>query len=443
MTRSENPTHSPGTRWVRLLPVWVALPCALFYSFALSTHCRLDRIGICVDPYWMDHYLHDYAQGFARRGLTGEIARRVLGAPLSIVGLNVASFLAVLGTLWLLGAALWPHLSRPARVVVLAILATSPVASLFFETLGDPLQGLILIHLLAFPWVLRMRRIPARVVLMAGLILFGALIHEASLFLISPALVLAITGLPARGRDGWRILLMLAVVPLMVTAGLVALLPDAGRVQADASAPAAVNELTGSSYVYAGSLASSYAKLLTGEKERYFGSVRNVIKASLKPIQVSWVPCWAFMLISGCAQARRFRTALLKSWGLLMAASLPLYVIGHDWGRFTIYTLVLSVYTACLLTSGESDPAHHAEPVQAEGHPSPGPDPTLLRAFIAFGMMSIAYPVWDLYRINGMPTFNALALTVILLVAALVALVRHRGSDLWAALKSLAGFAEG
>jgi len=423
-----NSPRDPGLTAARIWPAWLLLPCALLFSFFLGTHCRPQNGGICIDPYWIDHYLSDYSQGMARRGLLGELHRRVLGGPLDILGLNVAAGLAVISLIWILGASLRRRLDTSAATFALAALATSPLLSLFYETMGDPLHWLMLLQLLVLPLILRARGMAVKILILAASALLGALVHEASIFLVAPVALLAAAGLPGNRRAFVATLLMMLAVPALGAGALMAALPRPPQAAGaeGMEKPEAVNPLSGDRYVYKGSLTSSYATLLEQEEGRYFGSLRGTVNLFLKPLRVFWVPFWGFILISCCAGTREFRQALLKCWMLVSAASLPLYVIGHDWGRFAIYSFALGTYCACLLAPS---PMEGATEIRASAR---------LKALLAFGMIGLAYPITRTYRINGMPLDNARPLALVLVVSGCFILARIPRPALRAALRRLA-----
>jgi hypothetical protein len=83
----------------------------------------------------------------------------------------------------------------------------------------------------------------------------------------------------------------------------------------------------------------SFGALLREELLFYFGSVKGVIYFFLKIFRVTFWPILFLFVAFVFLKDRKS----LKIFIILLLISSPLYVIAHDWGRFAIYTLFLSL----------------------------------------------------------------------------------------------------
>lgn len=384
---------------------------SLFYSFWLSNHCRFKNPTICVDGYWLDHWLVNYSQGLTRRGLLGEIIKQLLGSELNIVVINLLCFVTILIIFLVIFSNLYQRINSNHGKVgiffVVAVLAATPLTSVFFETLGDPLHLILLSYLIIIPIIISMESRLWRIFLTFVTVFISALIHEASLFLFMPAYLLAMQKDSSilRYKKSFTIFLLF-LIPVVVILLTSSSMSDT-KFQLLRESIRAVNPITGKIYQPDIVLKQSFLELLKLEAELYFSSYKSTFFFVVKPITTLWVPLCSFFVISRATKDRIFNTYFLKTWLFLMLCSFPLYVIAHDWGRFAIYSFWIAFYFASILTytrinqkvgSFDMTKDYPAKSLYADSY---------IMALII--LIFTVQPVWIEYRIIGIPEQSFIA----------------------------------
>jgi len=201
------PQRTLSLRTANLLLVG-ALCAGLFRGFHTSA---LHGGGLFVDPYWGQYYLLNFKDGFHHRALVGSVLRTVFPHGVSMLVVNamaIAALLTIAVTLF--------HAVRKAagtsaiKVAAGAILLSSGVASVLVETLGDLLQICFAIAACAFLLCLRVRSTAVAATIAIAAAIACVWIHEASLLLLTPVLLLAVT----RGRVRWPGIAVAALVTI-------------------------------------------------------------------------------------------------------------------------------------------------------------------------------------------------------------------------------------
>lgn len=358
------------------LPPW-GLGAALLVM-NLSGVIKCSTPSYCVADYWYHFWLVGYSDGLLRRAALGELFPRIVGDPVDALTLSVTAIVVVVSMLVLTGTRYLRSHGHRAPVVFVLVFA-GPLPALCFEVLGDPLQAALLLALL---FVLVQPRIPrplrgASVLLVATMVL---LVHEAAAFLIVPFLYAAHCQLEGRS-------------PHLVTAGALACVAASVAVAAgfaqSLEGSGAGLLLRDESVVHAPPHGlPSFVALLQDELTTRLGSLRAVVRTlGLFPR----VALWPVAVVVTCFILAR-DTALPRNFGLLSAASLPLYVIAHDWGRFSVYTLML----ALALSSVGSAPPPASNPLRAL------PAAALQRLLVSAGVVLVATRAHAQYRVNGL-----------------------------------------
>ena len=231
-------TRRPGPRCV--LALFLGGAVALQLAQGLTYQRR-------ITPYKASYWLVTYEQGFVRRGLAGELLRRVAGTSPSIVTIEVVQYLltAILFVaLCLVVRALWRR-NDPVLDVAAVVLCCSPFVFDFvvFQRRPDQVGYLVVLAIGFMLW-----RRPASGTAIAAL---GGLLLAAAV-LVSDSAFLACTG--------WAVLL------LVLTPGqTIRSLRTLGRV-AMLSAPPAVAALVSAT---AGRLDANHVQALAATASRY------------------------------------------------------------------------------------------------------------------------------------------------------------------------------
>ena len=368
--------------------------------------------------YMLDIWMLTYQGGFRRRALLGSLVRAVAGHevpwwPLQLILLLVT--IALLACIALSLLSLSRSLDQGRLVLLLA--AASPVFSVFFEHIGDPLQ-ICLLLVLATLWLVRWlgerRRLIGAVVLAS--IGLSACIHEASLFLTAPA-YLVLLARPAIQGYRRRYGLMLIVLALVVALYLAVFHVDPSAAEAGASNSLQyVNNYAGKVYSYSGSLDRPFFSYVWAEYESHFSSWQALLGLPLRVFRVALVPMAFLGLISYRLPSLIQQRLLVQVWMALAVTSFPLYVIAHDWGRFAIHTLVVTLFVGWFLLGVVAAPA---EPLLAEAEAEADAEAEAGRESQPRGeligwslmvMVFVAYPISTSYRISGIPEKPAAAL---------------------------------
>jgi hypothetical protein len=294
-----------------------------------------------VAPYWVSFFLSNYQDGFHRRALMGTLCRILFPAGVSILLINLFAFAVLLAVIALLLRALCrlshPEPSPRARLFFFALCASTLTAA-FYETLGDLLQ-LTLVLLCAVSVFLRrsIRGEHLKLLACLAVIVLSFLLHEASIFLLAPALPFFLKQRP-RPRD--------FVLPLCLAAALTALsvywsahsLPhptyfaDLGQHRTQPATTAAAPALHWE-------LAAEYrAYFATPAARLYFAGrfPRILALAFAYLIALShWLP-------------RRTLQRTVYALASVLLVSMPLWCIAIDWGRFLTCAVFLALFSSTL-----------------------------------------------------------------------------------------------
>jgi hypothetical protein len=310
--------------------------CGAVFGLLRAANC--DDATLCVEVYWIESYLLDYSDGLRSRALLGAIAHALSPGRLDIVGLNAASLAISLASVLLLIGYLH-HKSRDDwDRATIAVIAASPHAALFFEALGDALNACALVTIAVLVFGRGLKGAPRWA--LAGLaMLVAVLIHEAAIFLVLPALVLYALDVQ---RPGIRTLaaVALAAAPFLILAlavGSVRELPDVGyrayNPLNDTFAPRFFEKYGVEAY-------PSYTTLLIEEWSGFLGSPHRLV---VQAVRNWYVPLLTVVLIVGVMLRGRERESFLIRWAFLTVCAGPLFIVAHDWGRFTTHILWMTL----------------------------------------------------------------------------------------------------
>jgi len=306
----------------------------------LRTGACSSRPTLCVHPYWLEGWLLDYSQGFHRRGLLGALTRLVWPGPVDIVGVNALALSVGVGLVASLAALLHRSAATPWGRPAVAVLLATPVCALLFEVLGDSLE---IVLALFVGLALALRGTEARALRLAACAAFALVavaIHEAAIFLFVPAAVLLATR-PARPGLASYVRYAAVAAPLLAVTML-----DAGPLRVDRDLRV-VNSFTGAEVPrMADEPYPSFTTLLREELATATASPKAALEFATHVPRTWFVPCLALLLVSFALWRDARALVLWRGWLYLTVCSLPLYAIGHDWGRFSVLTFWIAVVTA-------------------------------------------------------------------------------------------------
>ncbi len=340
--------------------------------------------GGLLDTYWAQYYLLNYRDGFHHRAVIGSLLRAISPNGISVFVIDAIAIAALAVMVGMLLQIIRRALSTdasPLRIAAASILLSSCMLSVLVETLGDLLQICFVLVAAAFVLCLRL---PSRAVAAAVAVVTTILclqIHEASLLLLAPALLFAVT----RGK--------VRLPAVVLTALLIAVLFGWNALQNNAH-----GHLTyvGRTFPHHGIMQATdevnkgFRELRQEERRVFFAS--NKLRA-LWVVRFGGVFLPAFAAVLSLAYLlprARFRN-YVALFTTLFAISLPVYAVAHDWPRFLSLTFLLAFVA-------EDQLFRHALTVQSP---------------LAGAFMRMA----DRMRVYAVPVSTVIALTLLLLLA--------------------------
>ena len=354
-------------------PLWLALiPTGYLLSFAYgnwlnSTHCisasafdylrkafglanTIEYIDyweartLCIDPYWVNQWLKNYSAGLVKRGFLGTSLEILSPGAINMVVLNIACVLIPIAILVLMAMVIRRQTRRPWPLIAafIAIIALSPFGKVLGETTGDPLQVVCLVTFIGLTILTgQSYRLDERITscALAAIYLINILIYEGSFLLLLPMLAIS------RGR----IARLISLAGIGLGAALIwqfsgAESPEMGHLIS--SSYSGYNPITGYSiqYIHHQSLAASASFFFNVKQEfsKYiedpYGSIRWIGTAAV--MSCFFMLSFANVFFNPQTQSHyRF----IKNWLAISLCGLPFFLITHDWFRYGIITIILSI----------------------------------------------------------------------------------------------------
>ena len=358
-----------------------------FYNSSLSIHCG-QNLG-CIDPYWAQFWTISYLDGYERRFLLGVIINLIYGNTVSYTSLNMLAFIISISTLSLIYFYYFKkYILNRLWIFCLLILLTGHTTTLFFEVLGDPLKVCFLIFLL---YLFISKNLNKYYSLILGIFLFVVtmFIHEASIFLFYPALYL-IFHFSFKIIPNFKYL----ILSIIIIAPLYAILFND---QIVVNHTLGILTSDGTIFVADKLALPSFAELLNQELKYYFSSLFGIILFLFKILRATFWPIFIVYLFTNLLEDKN----LFKVFICLLSLSSPLYIIAHDWGRFEIYTLLLSL---CLsrLQGNQNIGFSFNFLTKIENALSCFP----IQPFYLLGFLPFLYIATPIYRISGLSIIN-------------------------------------
>ena len=327
---------------------WLIAASVFLIEFLLTAHNQVFGLH-GPDTYWALHWTRDYSHGFVRRALLGQM--------LHWVHLDNTNYLVILVLSWAISLLLLILIVQSVRRLsaglcpyerisfAVALLLCPLMGGIVIGSTGDPLQLILAIYLLLLRFVIEPARQP--VATGAVFVLFGvaaSLIHEASLFFIAPALVVAAFVL-FRNRTARAALIgyLLGATPVIVAI----VLTNSQLISQDyvfqlhfhstiVSTPGSQG-FESFSVLFHEENADRFGRGLRG----YLAMGTNAVGDSLLPVFFASLIFTVFFSPKDSTPATRRR--VLFTFLLPFLLSTPLYVIAHDWGRFLAYAFIPAV----------------------------------------------------------------------------------------------------
>jgi hypothetical protein len=299
-----------------------------------------------------------YGNGFTRRGLLGSLLR--------MVHLDNGSYLLIAACGWLITLALFLlvartllHLLAPlepmTRSVLLIVLLLSPVTTgILVQTTGDPIQLILLAYITLTLFIFKIGR--GVILPFLVLSLFGAasvLIHEASVFFVAPPLLL-VSLFFRRSRVDHAALVgyIFGAVPAML---MVIYFTQNHAMPAVAPMHLGATPMISHSKMELG----TFSSLLAEENAaRFHSGIRGYLLTARDAVGALLLPLFFVFLMSRLSHRRYLFTFLIS---LLISA--PLWMIAHDWGRFSSCLFILTLVGLPSNTSESTLPQAGLTPV--------------------------------------------------------------------------------
>jgi len=325
--------------WPGSLLMLLAAVIQFFRAGSLGLECWVPgrSLTFCVDQYWVNQLLKNYAGGFTKRGFSGELLRHLFPSGVDLIGLNVFALLLFMALALLLYAVVRTLLGRSGwpPLLISLLLMFAPFGKSLAETALDPLQ---LCLLLVASVLLTPAQSRARDAVVLVSFVLASLIYEGCALLLLPV------GFWLMRATPWRWL------PLALAAALLLVFqqPDAPSVgQAAREALVAVNPLTGEQLRYrdGGGLAASVSFSFNVKQEfsRYLSdSPRETLSRMARSLGAVLV--YGIALLTAMAERRPAERSLgIRVWLLWVPVALPFVLITHDWLRYGVILLLLAM----------------------------------------------------------------------------------------------------
>ena len=365
--------------------------CLLFLGFLLAIfnisqvlYCQ-QKLG-CINEYWAQFWLTSFDDGYSRRAFLGQLMRQLIGVEIPYQYINVLGFLSAALILGFLLVWYFRQYLKERWVIPCAMLMSGPSATLLFEVLADPLQ-ICFIVLLPFLFIQRYRFIALAYGLFAGVIMIA--IHEASIFIFIPAIFLIYQLSNNQQLNIKNIIFFVAIIALLYAVALDSQIVDAHSMSILAK--------DGSVFTLYQSSLPSFGTLLRDEILFYFGSVKGIIYFLLKILRVTFWPILFLFVAYIFLKDRKS----LKIFIILLLISSPLYVIAHDWGRFVIYSFILSLICSFFYLGKEISFGRLDEKIDVLVR-------KLKLQYPVVALFPLLYISYDSYRIHGLSMANTI-----------------------------------
>ena len=320
---------------------WPWQPWAVIYfgcaltSLLTGNHCQ-NRPTQCMDPFWLEAWLLQPQHGFHVRGLLGLLTHLTTPRGPDVLVLNIIALLISIGVVATLACWLYRRATTLWGRLAIAVLLGSPPCAVFFAQLGDPLSIVLALFLVTLWCLRRIDNQIGRWLVAGAFCVVGVAIHEASIFLFLPAIVLvcAEQGPPTRAS---YIKYAVLAMPFL----LLAVIPNSVR-PPDPQFHA-FNSLTGEIIPHQAKPFPSYREMIPEVWAFYVSTPRRAAIFALKFARVWPFQLLVMLLVAGLIVRGAAARALWRRWLYLYVCSIPLYLVAVDWGRFSTLTFWIAI----------------------------------------------------------------------------------------------------
>jgi len=369
--------------------------CLLFLGFLLAIfnvsqvlYCQ-QKLG-CINEYWAQFWLTSFDDGYSRRAFLGQLLRQAIGLEIPYLWINFLGFLTAVLILGFILAWYFRQHLQERWVIPCAMLMSGPSATLLFEVLADPLQ-ICFIVLLPYLFIQKYRLIALLYGFIAAVIMIA--IHEASVFIFIPTIFLIYIFSNQLQFKILNIIFYVAGIALIYAVGLDSQIVDIHSMS--------IIDKDGSAFTLYKSSLPSFGVLLQEELLFYFGSLKGAIYFLLKILRVTFWPilflCIAFIFLKDKKSIRIFL--------ILLFISSPLYLIAHDWGRFVIYSFLLSLITSSFYSEKDINLGKLDKVIDDLGE-------KFKPQFSVVALFPLLYISYDSYRIHGLSLANTIYIVI-------------------------------
>ena len=306
-----------------------------YFNIKKTIHCGQE--SGCIDFYWANFWLISYSDGYQRRALLGEVVQLFYTDIIPYAALNGILF-SIIGLL-LIGLYTFffrktnqqPHQPYLLNPMFFLVLISGPSTTIFFETLGDPLHVSLLIFIIGVFFLLKIHQYHYDGIISCVLALLLLLIHEASLFLIIPSLYIIHSIKRNKPIHGLFLFTVITITLLLIVFLFDNQTPNKSSLGL---------ETTSQIYHLKQNALPNFWFLFKKEILFYFGSKEGLTVFLFKLVSPFFWPLFVLLSFSHALKQPRLLFIFIFLW----IFSLPLYVIAHDWGRFSTYTFWLALF---------------------------------------------------------------------------------------------------
>jgi hypothetical protein len=382
-------------RWPTWLP-WAAIYISCGLVTVLRGNQCSHRPTLCMSPYFLEAWLLPPAQGFYVRGLLGTLTHLLARTGPDVVVLNLIAlafgiFIVAALVIWL-----YKQATSPWARLAIAVLVSTPLCAAFFAQLGDPLSVVFALFLVTAFYLQGSASRSGRMIVGTAFCLLAVAIHEASIFLFLPPLVLIIA-VPRHLDMAAYFKYLLIAAPFLLLAVLT------NTVRAPDPHYLAFNSLSGEILQHLAKPFPSYREMFPQVWAYYVSTPRRASIFALKFARVWPFQLLAMVLVSGLIARRESTRALWRNWLYLYLCSIPLYLVAVDWGRFSTITFWVGIIATWV---------REQKAIPTE----PGPLPRLLQIVVPerspaeavlFGVLAAlmlgANAIYPGFQVNGIP----------------------------------------
>ena len=414
--------------------LWVGLAALLLQFYTRSVQpvnglvASYQQTPFRLDSYWAWEWKVNYAPGFIRRGLLGNLFNLIhTNAERQVIA--VLGLIICLGLCAIFYQSLHKLIGRSASLfsglLVFAILLSPSSFGLLFECLGDPLQLVILIFLAILGIAHKNKKLGTSLGFGVAVCLLGALgslVHEAQIFFTVMPMIACywlkrpMTPAISQTAKFWIFGSLVAFAGVILFGQATTHwkhIAESTIKMTTTAEPLKFPVYVVDSY---GDLAQN--ELITVIKEILHGAPAGVqlslLFARLSIVLATPTGLLLLLAIPG-GEPKKINPSLGKLFFLSLLCTTPLFLIAHDWGRFVGYLLVVTL-TLYVLTPMESETSTR-EPQSV--------DPLFVTGivFLALGGIASLSPTSDEFRVTGRASWNGNGLLFIAFEVIGIALV--------------------